>query len=247
MTRGLRNTALLAGCAAVLLVGSRASCQTTNVAPGSDYSAFKRILDNNIFNTKRSPRYVPTEQRETPRSRTESFALVGTMNYQEKGPLAFFEGSSSAYKKVLKPQETIAGFKIEGIERAMVRLATPSNQIELHIGMELRRQEEGEWKLGQRPEVISEAPRTTTSSRPASAGVATRAPDTNSSARDDAAARNADLSQLAPSLPPGAVDGLDRGQGQAQTNVAPSGTAPTPGSGADILEILRRRREQENQ
>jgi len=33
------------------------------------------------------------------------------MSY-EKGPFAFFEGSSSEFQKVLKQDDTIAGFKI---------------------------------------------------------------------------------------------------------------------------------------
>ena len=42
------------------------------------------------------------------------FVLVGTMSY-EKGFFAFFDGSHSDYKRVLKREETIAGFKVAAI------------------------------------------------------------------------------------------------------------------------------------
>ena len=46
-----------------------------------------------------------------------AFGLTGTL-CSEKGAYAFFDGTSSAYRKVLKPEETIAGYKVAEIEAA---------------------------------------------------------------------------------------------------------------------------------
>ncbi|PYJ07364.1 MAG: hypothetical protein DME25_03950 [Verrucomicrobia bacterium] len=108
------------------------AAQPTNAPASLDYSAFKIIPDRNIFNTRRSARYTATTSERGPSrraARTESFALVGTMNYAEQGPLAFFEGSRSEYKKALKPEEAIAGFKLASIQPNAVKLASPTNEI----------------------------------------------------------------------------------------------------------------------
>src|SRR5690242_145919 len=82
------------------------AAQPTNTPVRPDYSSFKIVYERNIFNSRRSPQYVASERRDTTRrTRTESFALVGTMNHGS-GPLAFFEGSASQYKKILKHEET---------------------------------------------------------------------------------------------------------------------------------------------
>ena len=52
------------------------------------------------------------------RSESEYFTLVGIMDYDAQGPIAFFDGTSSQYQKVLKPADTIAGYKIAAIEPA---------------------------------------------------------------------------------------------------------------------------------
>jgi len=136
----------------MLNVGCCYAAQPTNSISRPDFASFKNVTANNIFNTRRSAAYTPSERRSNLRStRTESFALVGTMSYGE-GPMAFFEGSKSDYRKMLKPDETIAGFKLIAIEASLVKLASPTNEIELPIGMQLAREEEGPWKVSVRPE-----------------------------------------------------------------------------------------------
>ncbi len=127
--------------------------QATNSISRPDFASFKNIAANNIFNTHRSPGVMPTsERRQTLRSsRTESFALVGTMSYGE-GPMAFFEGSKSDYRKMLKSDDMIAGFKLIAIETSLVKLASPTNEVELQMGMQLSREEEGPWRVSVRPE-----------------------------------------------------------------------------------------------
>ena len=137
----------------MLVFGYRTSSAAQSSSPKSDptdYRNFEIIAKRNIFNPRRSPEYVrPTT---TPiRTRTESLALVGVMSYG-KGPMAFFDGSRTDYRKVLKPNENIAGFKITAIEPSAVKLASSTNEIELQLGMQLSREQEGEWKLAVRPE-----------------------------------------------------------------------------------------------
>src|ERR1041385_6179537 len=68
--------------------------QSSNSPSRLHFSSFRIITERNIFNPRRSARYVPTERTRRPSTRTDSFALVGTMSY-EKGFFAFFDGSSS--------------------------------------------------------------------------------------------------------------------------------------------------------
>ena len=116
-------------------------------ARGTDYSAFKLITERNIFNPRRYASSAPKERRETRRAiRVDALTLVGTMKY-EKGPFAFFDGTSSSYRKVLQRGDNVGGFKVESIEGAGVKLSYGTNQIDLPVGAQLRREEEGDWHL----------------------------------------------------------------------------------------------------
>jgi hypothetical protein len=75
----------------------------------------------------------------------DTFTLVGTLTY-EKGPYAFFDGSSSEYRKVLETGKTIAGHKITAITGNTVRLALGTNAVELSVGMQMRREDSG-WQV----------------------------------------------------------------------------------------------------
>ena len=130
-----------------------AACRTvpaaeTNSPSRLDYASFRIIPERNIFNPNRSARSgrgAKTEPEK--RARVESFALVGTMSY-ENGRFAFFEGSSSQYRQVLKPADTIAGYKVADIAPNLVRLESTNGQtIELSVGMQMKKQDEEEWSL----------------------------------------------------------------------------------------------------
>jgi len=120
----------------------------------ADFAAFKIISERNIFDPNRSPRRGggPPVRAKT----VESVTLVGIMSYG-KGDFAFFNGTSSDYKKVLKPSDTIAGYKVASISANSVKLASGEKQVELKIGSQLRREDEGEWKLSSPPETYSAA------------------------------------------------------------------------------------------
>ena len=136
---------------AVLLAnGFNAFAQATTEPVRLDYSSFKLINDRNIFNPNRSARSAGRTEtrRETsrPTARTESFALVGIMEY-EQGRFAFFDSTSSQYKKVVKPAESVAGFKVAAILPDSVKLVAGTNELELAVGMQLSRVAEGEWQM----------------------------------------------------------------------------------------------------
>jgi len=116
----------------------------TNSAAGTnrlDYSAFKVIVDRNIFD----PNRFPLRQGARPRPKSvDSVTLVGTMTY-EKGTFAFFDGTTADYKKALKLNDVIAGYKVTNIAPNGVQLATGTNAVDLRVGMQLRREEDGPW------------------------------------------------------------------------------------------------------
>jgi len=135
--------------------------QGTNAVARLDYQSFKIITDRNIFDPNRSSRTA--RRTEAPRpAKIESFALVGTMSY-ENGTYAFFDGSGSSYRKGVKTGETIAGFKIAEISSDRVKLEANGHEIELNVGMQMKKQDEGEWQLSGRAESFSTSSPATTS------------------------------------------------------------------------------------
>ena len=122
-----------------------ASLPETDAPAKTDFSAYKIISEGNIFNTTRTRR---TRGRvdEAPPIRIDTLTLYGTFIY-EKGPFAFFTGSSSGYSKVLGPGDSIAGYKIAEITGAGVTLIANTNRVDLRVGMQLRRQDQGEWQI----------------------------------------------------------------------------------------------------
>ena len=190
-----------------------------------DYSSFKIVTDRNIFNPNRSSRSYRSEPREYRRpARVESFSLVGTMIY-EKGTFAFFDGSSSAYRKALDIADVIADYVVTDVGMNYVKLATETNELELRIGMQMRREDEGEWRLLNRGEVYE--------SRTTVAAVA----DPNATASTNADPATASTGGDAePAAPPSA------------TIPSPATTAPAATSGgseSDVLKRLMERRAQE--
>ena len=137
---------LRAGCVlgALAMAWQSAAAQPA-APPKNDFSAFRIINDRNIFNPRRYARSGPV--RETRRAaRVDSFTLVGTLEY-EKGPVAFFDGTSSQFHKAVRPAETIGAFKVAGIKPAAVTLISDTNTFQLQIGSQMRREEEGPWQL----------------------------------------------------------------------------------------------------
>lgn len=134
-----------------------AASQPTNSPLRLDYTAFKVIPERNIFNPRRtgSSGFTPADARRE--VAVERVALVGIMTY-EKGPFAFFDSNSLEYRKVLRPEETIAGYKITEISGQSVKLEAGTNTVELGVGMQLRREDKGPWQAVAVTESIASVP-----------------------------------------------------------------------------------------
>ena len=131
----------------------------TNAAPSLlSMESFKLIADRNIFNQSRVPgrRSQSTESRgpTRPPTRVEAFALMGTMIY-EKGNFAFFDGSGSQYRKTVKAGDSLGSYKLTEVGPNQVKLTGANQEWALKVGQELRRENEGEWKLGVRSGMIA--------------------------------------------------------------------------------------------
>jgi hypothetical protein len=145
---------LLAGRPATAQTSSAArigSAAPTNTRPVRlDFSSFKLITDRNIFSPTRTPsrpmRYEAPRTQTASYARSDYFSLVGTMEYA-KGPFAFFDGTSSQYRKSLRlgDTNTIAGYRVTDITQSHVKLAQATNTIELKVGMLMRHDGQGNW------------------------------------------------------------------------------------------------------
>ena len=185
------------------------AADSTNVTAKSDFSSFKIITDRNIFNPRRSRTYVPSSERSSRRTRrSEWFALTGTMAY-EKGPFAFFDGTTSDYRKVLGPQDTIGAFKIAAIDKHSVKLVSATNEIELKVGMQMRKEESGEWTMSERVETFEPAASSSSSSRFATTfnTMTNNTAQTNGSTEEGAFVGNDDGENPAASAPSAASAG----------------------------------------
>ena len=128
------------------LGGARpAAAQDASANTRPDFSSFQVIERNNIFNPSRRP---PRPDRQShPEVRVYSFTLNGTMTYENKG-YAFFNGNGVNRGNVFGLSDTINGYKIAEITNNTVKLAASSNQfITLKVGMQMRKVENGPWKL----------------------------------------------------------------------------------------------------
>jgi hypothetical protein len=157
-----------------------------------EYAAYKVIYERNIFNPTRRPRRGPASSEERPAPRVDWFSLVGTMSY-EKGYFAFFDGSNYQYRKVLQPEATIAGYKILEVTQNSVKLSAGTNQLEMRIGGQMRREDEGEWAISGRFGEVSLA---ASSSASSSGGAKPEGAGTSSSSSEPAAGATAGESDI---------------------------------------------------
>ncbi|MCC7375429.1 MAG: hypothetical protein IT581_12310 [Verrucomicrobiales bacterium] len=143
-----------------MLLGVPGRAESTNAPPlpaKSDFERYRLIADRNIFNAGRSGRTGLAANKETKRPpRVDTVALVGIMSY-EKGTFAFFEGSSSDFRKVLKPGGTIAGYTLREITPGAVQLQSGEKTLQLKVNSQLRREDDGEWEITARTDSGSES------------------------------------------------------------------------------------------
>lgn len=228
----MKTTHLVVAWLLLGLAATMSAAETTNVVVVSrgDFVAFKVVAERNIFNPHRSKRSgdrPPPRTEPEKRVKMDRFALLGTMSY-EKGRYAFFDGSSSDFRKVARPEDSIAGFKITEVAPTCVKLMlTNGTLIELCVGMQMKRSEDADWQLAGRADGSNGS-----SSSGSSSSSGTSTPES-----DDVLKR---LLQR-------------REQDGASTAVAPIEAAKpeepkavaAPGEADDVLKKLLQKREQE--
>jgi hypothetical protein len=117
------------------------------------YNSFTNIPAINIFNAWRSGfgGEVEPGSRGRPAPTAERFALTGTMSYTKGGTMAFFDGTSPDYRRVLKTGGSIGSFKITEITHDGVKLEAGEQKYELKVNMQLSRPPGGgDWAVSQR-------------------------------------------------------------------------------------------------
>jgi hypothetical protein len=184
--------------AGIVAAAVSASAQQTNATNRLDYSAFKLIADRNIFNPNRYPHnasYRPPRDR-TPSKTAEIFSLVGVMSY-EKGTFAIFDGTSSDYRQILQLNQSIAGYQVTAIEPDEVKLVSGTNQVELPVGTQMRRAEDGGWMVSTSTGPISSPTTSYASSTTGDASTVTTTSSTDTAApAGDSAAASAALQKM---------------------------------------------------
>ena len=130
----------------VLVTGLAAAAKTTTPRQ-PDYSAFRIISQQNIFNQYRVAHHHDKGQTvsTTPARVGDAFSLVGTMSYA-KGDFAFFNGTNPEFRKIVRPEGAIADYKVTEITPQSVTLESDGKKIELKVGAQMRRDEQGAWK-----------------------------------------------------------------------------------------------------
>jgi hypothetical protein len=150
--------------------GQLLRAQSTNAPAKRDFDSFKIISQRNIFDPNRTGRGGRSESRDRARpAKTDAFALVGTMLY-EKGKFAFFDSSNSDYRKVVGPSDKIAGYTITEIGPNLVKLETNGQVLEISVGQQMKRQDEGEWKLSSSRESLETQSNSTSSTESSGKG-----------------------------------------------------------------------------
>lgn len=120
--------------------------QAAEPSGGADFSSFRLISERNIFNANRSSRSAspPPERRREPV--VETLSLVGILSHGDR-LVAFFDGSSSSYRKTCRPGETIAGYQVVAIGLNEVTLEAQGQTVTLAVGNQMRREDEGPWQV----------------------------------------------------------------------------------------------------
>lgn len=175
--------------------GSTGSSGTNAVGTtGTEFSSFKLISDRNIFNPNRG-RASSRADREPQRKpvQVDLVTLVGTLSYS-KGDFAFFDGSSSQYRKTLKSGDSIAGYSIQSITNNRIQIEAEGKTLEMQVGSQLRREDEGEWKFIARAEGSSSSSSSSSSGSSSAGGssgsTAGKGSSSSSSSGGDAAAND---------------------------------------------------------
>ena len=148
---------LLLSALPVLAAQKNAPSKTPAGKPAKADDGFKDfaiITQQNIFNAHRSPART-AENVTTPKParppKVEAFALLGTL-ISERGAVAFFDGTSTAYRRAFEPGDQLGSLTVAAIEHDRVTLRDGERELCLPLKMQFRREGEGEWLLAALPD-----------------------------------------------------------------------------------------------
>lgn len=116
------------------------------------FSSFELIVQRNIFDPNREQAQVEEPTPEAPPEKDE-ISLVGTI-VTETQRFAFFDGSSSAYRRVLPLGAEIDEGVIQAIEVSHIDVQLGDEMITIPVGKGLVREEGEEWRLQDAPRRI---------------------------------------------------------------------------------------------
>src|SRR5690349_14566478 len=128
--------------AALTAAASFSAPAQTNQSGPKSFDFFKLITERNIFDPSRQPPLI-VQPRQRPVI-VDTFALAGTMSY-ESGMFAVFDGNNNDYHKVLSNGGRIAGYTVSAIGHDSAKLTSGTNEVELKVGMQMRRSQDGKW------------------------------------------------------------------------------------------------------
>lgn len=220
--------ALLLGSTMAGAYAAESASAETEAAPAErsrtiDASAFKLILDRNIFNPNRRAGRSETANNSAPRpARVDTLTLWGTL-IDKKDSLAFVDGSQTG-RKALKVADTIAGFRVAEIDWGYVKLVGTDSEFELPVGRQLLKREGENWRLVES----------------AGAGLSTVSSAGSTSAEDDELVR-----KLMEKRTREAGEPIGSPPADEPEPAAPSGSSSASGETDDVVRKLMEKRAQE--
>lgn len=122
--------------------------------PTEPFESFRLVGDRNIFNANRTGRRDRSRDDAPPR--LDVMTLVGTME-SDRGLRAFFDGSSSEFRKAVRVGDSVDTYKVKGVTPTLVTLERAGQPIPMTVGQQLRRPPGGDWALIAADVVRSEA------------------------------------------------------------------------------------------
>lgn len=139
--------------AASLVAGAATKTKPEKPVKTDDgFKEFAVITQRNVFNANRGLVQKAEPALKAPRPpRVEAFALLGTMS-SERGAVAFFDGTSSGYRKAAQTGDKLGTYTIAAIEHDRVTLKAEERELCLPLKMQFRREDQGEWQLAPLPD-----------------------------------------------------------------------------------------------
>lgn len=226
-----RLFAILIFAASALNLRAAETNAVAEAAPLTGVDQFQLIWKRNIFDPQRArdgEAPPPTESEHVPV--VDSFTLLGSMSY-EKGKFAFFDGTSSDYRKTLEAGGKIGGFTIAEIDPAKVVLESAEKKIDFPVGAQMKRADKGEWKFNERSDYVANSPGgSSRGSSSSSSSYTNRWDRDRGERRDERSERSYSRSESRPST---------------SSSSSPPSSSGSSGDMSEVLKRLMQQREQE--